>query len=116
MNLAIDHNKCSSVKTFKETFCERFKCSAEEYRNEVLFQCMHPQSRCLLNLVLWFGTPMTQDAITLVEEVGQTASVNDARELVAEYRNRARRSRRFLKIRFSSEKLLRLYSTVMTPK
>lgn len=109
-------NKPSSVRTFKETFCERFKCSPEQYRDEMLFECMLPQNRCLLKLVLWFNTPMTREAIALVEEVGRTASLDDARELVTEFRNQPKGSRRFLRIRFSSEKLLRIYSTVMTPE
>lgn len=114
MNLDGNH-KPSSRKTFKGAFCERFRCSAEQYRDEVLFQCMNPQNRWLLKLVLWCDTAMTRDAIALVEEVGQTVSLDEARELVTEYRLQPGRNK-IPRIRFSSEKLLQVYAVVLTPK
>ena len=113
MNLDGNH-KPSSLKTFKETFCEHFKCSTKQYRDEVLLRCMNPQNRLLLKLVLWFDTGVTRDAIALVEDVGRTLSLDDARDLVGEYRLQPR-GNGFLRIRFSSEKLLELYTVVMTP-
>src|SRR5438046_1312523 len=43
-----------SVKTFKETFCEHFKCAPESFLWELLKRSLYPRARPLARLIYWF--------------------------------------------------------------
>lgn len=102
-----------SMKPFKETFCEFFKCSPKAFLWELLKRSLYPRARPFARLI-YLARPT--ELFDLFERAGETRNGAELREAIHDYEFntsflRKTWTRRF-RMRVSCRRLLDLYAVV----
>lgn len=99
-------------KTFKEAFCERFRCPPERYEQSVFWRCLHRHAIPVAMLIRWINPEVFREDFDLIREIG---GMNDPflfRGEVDYFHGRNVRHdgllRRYLRVRVSGRRVLKL--------
>ena len=101
------------MKTFKEAFCEYYRCSSEAYLRRALRLALYPHVAPLADLFYWFGLP---HALQVLDQAGKTTGEDDLKDAMEAYEYELGMyggvlARRF-NVRVSAQRLLHLHAHV----
>jgi hypothetical protein len=99
-------------KSFKEAFCDRFRCPPKEYERKAFRRCLFLHSRPLARLIHRFDPAFFSEDFDLIREVGPMTDPELFRSEINYFygRNLRHKSwiRSLLRIRVSGNRLIRL--------
>lgn len=101
------------MKTFKEAFCECYRCPPKAYLRRALRLTLYPHVGFLAGCFYWFGLP---HAVKVLEQAGQTKDEDDLKDVIDEYEYELELyggvlAHRF-KVRVSAERLSHLHAHI----
>jgi len=99
------------VKTFRECYCEKYRCKVENFERKVFWRCLYWHAWLLAPLLMFFNEDYFDSDRELVLNVGACTSRQRVKEEIDHYFTHpanARWARCHLRVRLSSHALRRL--------
>ncbi len=107
-------NTHAADPTFKEQFCQAFRCRPEEFHRKLLMRTLYPHALPLAGFIFSKDAKAVAQTWDFLEDAGQACSESELRRVVNEYHYRLRLRGGFcanrLRLRVSGRRLLSLYS------
>jgi len=102
-------------KTFRESFCERIGCPADQYEKRVFWRCLYRRSLPLALPVYFFKSQFFTLDLQTIRQLGFARSTVEFRTELENFRYDYRMQGgllRFLRVRVSGKRLMSLLRTV----
>ena len=104
------------ANSFREAFCQRFACPAEEFEKRVLWRGLYRRSLPLSALVYSWNPRYFDLDVRTIRQLGLTRSSEEFRAEIDSFRFESRMQRGFLKrtlrLRISGKRLMQLLDEV----
>jgi hypothetical protein len=113
----MESNTCSPSderwpSTFQETFCQRYRCSADQYLSKAFHRCLFLHARPLASLIQRFDPAFFSEDYDLIREVGPMTDPELFRNEINYFYGRNLRHKSWIRslfrFRVSGNRLIRL--------
>jgi hypothetical protein len=97
--------------TFEAAFCERFKCTPDEFAQVVHWQCFYPHALVVGRLLNRFAPSFFEADMEMIQMLGECTEFHELRVELEDYRSHIQQFgfvTGWLKIRVSGQRLLKL--------
>ncbi len=105
------------LKSFQEHFCEKERCTAEQFARKVFFRTLYPQAKAFVTLLGGFRSDYFAADRELISGAGRATTMNqlrvEAEEFAIDSNNRGWLRQR-VKIRVSTTRLKQLARQYLT--
>ena len=110
----------SNPKTFQQLYCERHGCAPEEFENKVFWSCLYPHAVPLAALLRWLDRDFFQRDFEYLRVIGLATDPNEFCGEVEALRFASLLNdgalRRLLRLRVSTERLMKLQAILSNQK